>query len=208
MTTTDPTLTDPTLTNPTLTNPTLTDRAEPAIGGPTSTDAGRRSGGRLARRVTGGAVAGLALLLTGSSVGAASPCEKVKGSYDEHAETAGCASPVGLCIAGVYSGSIKGDFFGTALTVVPNADTGTTGVLTFTAHSVIHAKLRGEQGDLVIDNAGVFQTTPPGNIVDLQTIVGGTGDLAGATGAIRASGVFTSGAGTSAYEGQVCLPRP
>lgn len=167
---------------------------------------GQRSRSRLVRRLTGGAAVGLTLAITSAGAGASSPCFKVKGSYDEHIETAGCASPVGLCIAGVYAGSLKGDFFGTAITVGPNADTGATGVLTFTSHSVIHAKVRGHQGDLLIDNAGVFQPTAPGNIVDLQSIVGGTGDLAGATGAIRASGVFVDGAGTSDYEGQVCLP--
>jgi hypothetical protein len=46
----------------------------------------------------------------------------------------------------------------------------------------------------------------PGSIVDLQTIVGGTGQLAGATGELRAHGVFsTANGGESEHEGTVCL---
>jgi hypothetical protein len=46
-----------------------------------------------------------------------------------------------------------------------------------------------------------------GPIVDLQTIVGGTGDLTGATGALRTQGTFSLvNGGRSAYQGTVCLP--
>jgi hypothetical protein len=48
----------------------------------------------------------------------------------------------------------------------------------------------------------VFTGTPDGSIVDLQTIVGGTGGLAGARGFVRASGTFSAATGgTSQYEG-------
>lgn len=165
------------------------------------------------RRLTGGAVAGLALLVAGSGAGAASPCFDVKGQYDEHAVSEGCASPVGLCIALTYSGGLRGDAFGTATTIVPTVDTGTpaspgTGVLAFTSDTVVHATVKGRTGDLLIKNAGVFQPTGNGDIVDLQTITGGTGELAGATGALRASGTFSpvTFSGSSRYVGQVCLP--
>ncbi len=73
---------------------------------------------------------------------------------------------------------------------------------------MIEAKVRGARGNLLIKNAGVFQSTGDGNIVDLQVVTGGTGDLTGATGAIRASGLFspTTGSGSSEYEGKICLP--
>lgn len=91
------------------------------------------SRGLLARRVTGGAVVGIALLVTSSSVGATSPCFTVKGHYDEHLEANGCQSAVQFCIAGQYQGSIEGNFSGAASSFIPTADTATTGVLAFTA---------------------------------------------------------------------------
>lgn len=167
----------------------------------------------LIRRLAGGAVAGLVLIVAGSGADAASPCFEVEGHYDEHAVSDGCTSPVGLCIALTYSGGVRGDAFGTATSLIPTADTGTptspgTGVLGFTSDTVAHVSVRGRSGDLLIKNAGVFQPTGNGDIVDLQTITGGTGDLAGATGALRASGTFSpvTFSGSSDYEGQICLP--
>ena len=53
---------------------------------------------------------------------------------------------------------------------------------------------------------GVRQTYSDGSIVDLQTIVGGTGDFVGATGAVRAEGTFTTATGgESRYRGAVCF---
>ena len=88
----------------------------------------------LIRRLAGGAVAGLVLIVAGSGADAASPCFEVEGHYDEHAVSEGCASPVGLCIALTYSGGVRGDAFGTATSIIPTIDTGTptapgTGVL-------------------------------------------------------------------------------
>jgi len=43
--------------------------------------------------------------------------------------------------------------------------------------------------------------------VDVQTIIGGTGDFAGAPGSLRISGDFAPGFGASStYEGVVCFP--
>jgi hypothetical protein len=73
---------------------------------------------------------------------------------------------------------------------------------------MIHARFDGKEGDLIIKNAGAFQITGTGHIVDLQYITEGTGQLSGATGVIRASGTFNSatGMGESDYEGEICLP--
>ncbi len=133
----------------------------------------------------------------------------VVGHYAEHAVQAGCTSPVGLCIAGEYAGMIKGAFEGTALTFTPvMVDMQPTGVALFTSDSVIHARIHGKEGDLKIRNAGAYYAQGSGDIVDLQQIVGGTGELAGASGALRASGTFdpATGMGESEYMGNVCLP--
>ena len=88
---------------------------------------------------------------------------------------------MGLCIAGSYSGQIRGDFLGAATSITTTADTATTGVAMFTSDSTIDATVGGRSGTLVIKNAGAFAASGP--IVDLQTIVGGTGELVGASGA-------------------------
>jgi hypothetical protein len=163
----------------------------------------------LPRAALGGGAASLALLL-----GAAAPlqaaeagCREVRGSYVEHAVSEGCLSPVGLCIAGTYQGQIRGNFEGTATSIATTADTAATGAAGFTSDSTIHAVLAGRTGTLLVKNAGVFSAAVGGPIVDLQTVVGGTGELAGAHGAIRASGTFSADTGgRSEYEGIVCLP--
>jgi len=163
------------------------------------------------RKIRGVVVSGVAvvaaLTLTAGQSAAQSGCFPVAGRYTEHAVSGSqCLSPVGLCIAGTYSGDISGSFSGTANAITPTADTPTTSVLAFTSDSTITGAVNGRHGALIIKNAGVFTTTPDGSIVDLQTIVGGTGKLVGAQGFVRASGTF-SGAdgGTSEYEGSVCM---
>jgi hypothetical protein len=162
---------------------------------------------QLVKRATPLLFATVALALTATTAGAQT-CSTVTGHYVEHAVTEGCNSPTGLCIAGEYSGVIKGAFEGVATSLVPTADTPTTGALLFTSDSVIHARVAGKEGDLLIKNAGVFRSIGDGEILDLQTIIGGTGELAGASGVLRASGVFNpaTGSGESEYIGNVCLP--
>ena len=166
-----------------------------------------RCANTLVRKSSPFVFAAVALTLTATSANAQA-CHKVAGHYVEHAVVENCDSPVGLCIAGEYSGVIKGNFEGDATSLVPSADTPTTNALLFTSDSVIHAHIHGKEGDLIVKNAGVFRTVGEGEILDLQTIVGGTGELAGATGVLRASGSFNSATGTgeSEYIGNVCLP--
>jgi hypothetical protein len=154
-------------------------------------------------------LAGFALILVSASASADAQCRRVRGFYEEHAEDpTSCPSPVGLCIAGEYSGNIKGIFRATATSLTPTADTPATGVLHFTGDGVINAQIRGKQGDLAFKSAGAFQSNDAGNIVDLQYITGGTDELAGASGVIRASGTFdpVTGMGESEYEGMICMP--
>jgi Protein of unknown function (DUF3224) len=162
--------------------------------------------GRTVRRslLLAGGVLPLALFASGSE--AAVACQSVRGSYVEHAVADNCTSPIGFCITATYRGSLRGTLDARATSIAPTADTGATGVLVFTSESTFDGAMRDRTGTLAVRNAGTFRTTGAGSIVDLQTIVGGTGDFAGATGELRASGTFVDGAGMSEYEGQVCLP--
>lgn len=164
---------------------------------------------KFSRRFASFALAGTALVVLTASASADSGCRRVDGSYKERAVAAtSCPSPVGLCLEGQYEGKIKGMFASTATSLTPTADTTpTTGIVTFTGDSVIHATIDGKTGDLLVKNTGVFQTTGDGNILDMQYITGGTKDFSGASGVIRASGMFNpaTGMGESEYVGMVCL---
>lgn len=148
-----------------------------------------------------------ALALSAGQSAAGERCVEVRGSYVEHAVSGpDCASPVGLCIDGTYRGDIDATFSGAATSIATTADTPATTVAQFTSDSTVTGRVKQWRGALVIKNAGSFATGGDGSIVDLQTIVGGTGRLAGATGFIRATGTFTvAGGGRSEYAGTVCL---
>jgi hypothetical protein len=146
-------------------------------------------------------------LLPASSAQALARCVTATGFYVEHPVTgADCPSPVGLCIAGTYHGAVSGEFEGRATMIIPTADTPATTVQLFTSDSTINARVTGRTGTLTIKNAGAF-AAGGGSIVDVQTVVAGTGQLTGATGALRAEGRFTfPDGGQSRYTGTVCLP--
>jgi len=166
------------------------------------------SSGKARTILISGAAVVAALTLTAGQSAAATGCIPVSGSYLEHAVGGPeCLSPVGLCIAGDYRGDIAGSFAGSASALIATADTPTTTVSAFTSNSTITGAIKRFHGTLQVKNAGVFTSTADGSIVDLQTIVGGTGRLAGASGFIRASGTFSfTDGGISSYEGSVCLP--
>ncbi|BFU42742.1 DUF3224 domain-containing protein [Krasilnikovia sp. MM14-A1004] len=142
-----------------------------------------------------------------TSTQAAAHCTTVTGSYVEHPVTGpSCLSPVGLCIEATYRGGVSGTLEGRATSIVPTADTPTTTVQLFTSDSTLTGRIGGRTGSLIIKNAGAFSSGGDGSIVDLQTIIGGTGYLNGATGALRSQGTFTfPDGGRSRYTGTVCF---
>jgi hypothetical protein len=151
-------------------------------------------------------VLALAALLSAGS--ALADCRKVGGRYQERLVTAGCTSPVGVCIQGEYEGSLAGGFRTAVETFVPTADVPPTGAAQFTAGSTLTVRIGHRQGTLTVRNAGALRTTGGGEIVDLQIIVGGSGGFAGATGAMTATGSFSfiDGNGRSTFVGEVCVP--
>ncbi len=159
---------------------------------------------RLAAVVAGGAASAL---LLGGTAAADATCRSFTGRYDEQIAPDGCTSTVGLCVDAQFAGGpLHGTFHGVVTSLVPTADTAATNVVLFTTDTVAAVHGWGRTGTLTIKNAGSFATTGRGDIVDLQTIVGGSGDFAGASGTIQAFGTFdaATGVGTSDFVGTVC----
>jgi len=132
---------------------------------------------------------------------------RVKGHISSEALTGPeCASPVGLCTAGRFSGDIQGRFVFTANTLTPTLDTPQTGVVHYIGDIVIHTK----QGDIVIKDSGAFNTLPggTGDVGSVSTIVSGTGKWAHASGHIHIAGTFTpAGGGDSDFEGEISIQK-
>jgi hypothetical protein len=139
----------------------------------------------------------------------ASECKGVQGHLEETLVTgAACTSPVGLCTVAQMFGAVQGEAQFTASAIIPSVDTPTTGVVFVIGDTVIEdAKVAGRRGTLTVKNAAAFRTVDDGDLVDVQTITGGTGELVGTTGSLRISGNFIAATGgRSTYEGVVCLP--
>ncbi|MBL8471522.1 MAG: hypothetical protein KF778_15620 [Rhodocyclaceae bacterium] len=153
-------------------------------------------------------MAAAALMSGALAANAAQTCYPVTGHYTESAEfPPTCGSPVFLCLKGNVSGTLRGSFATTVNVLVPSADTPTTGVVAFNSDTVATGFIGNRSGTLQIKNAGSIRGAGAGEIVDLQVIVGGTGDFAGASGAIMSNGHFdqATGSGTSEYSGTVCV---
>jgi hypothetical protein len=138
----------------------------------------------------------------------ASECKEVRGHLEETLVTGpACTSPVGLCTVAQMFGAVQGEALFTASAIITSADTPTTGVVFVIGDTVIDdAKVAGHRGTLTVKNAAAFLTVDNGDLVDLQTITGGTGDFVNTTGSLRISGNFIAATGGHAtYEGVVCL---
>ena len=135
---------------------------------------------------------------------AAADCKKVSGKLFLQPVTGpACLSPVGVCAALEYGGDLKGtaDFTGSSL--IPTADTPTTGVVLLTGDNVIHTP----DGDLFTKDAITLRTTGEREFAEVDVAIGGTGAWAGATGTFTATGTFDPvGGGTGRYEGEICKP--
>jgi hypothetical protein len=139
----------------------------------------------------------------------APPCQRVEGFLEETlVPPPTCTSSVGLCTVARMFGDLKGQARFSATALVQSADTPTTAVIFVTGDTVVDdAKVANKRGTLLVKNAAAYRTVGNGDLVDNQTIVGGTGEFVGASGSLRISGHFLAETGgVSRFEGMVCVP--
>jgi hypothetical protein len=135
---------------------------------------------------------------------AASPnCHAIIGTVRLAASTSGpCSSPIALCATGELRGTLRGNSDFTGTSSLPTVDTAATSVVLLTGDNVIHTR----RGDLFTKDAIVLATAGDGDFAEVDTILGGTGALAGATGHLSAIGTFAAGVGDGTYVGELCVP--
>jgi hypothetical protein len=161
---------------------------------------------KIGKRLAALSMAGATVALMSGRADAAGPCIPVTGMFTINpVPPAECASPVGICGKGNFSGALRGDYFSLFSSIVPTADTPTTNVVLFTADATLHARLGGWTGDIVFKEGGAFHVAGDGEFSELFSVVGGTGAFTGASGHVYGSGTAVNGAGSGAYFGKVCL---
>jgi hypothetical protein len=150
------------------------------------------------------AVVALALL---NAASAAPECKQVEGKFTlQPFGEPDCTSPVDLCATGSYKGGIKGSsvFVGSRLTPTVDmpaaADMPATAVVLLTGDNTIATG----GGTLLTKDAIVLRTIGAGEFAEVDTIVGGTGEWAGASGQLIATGTFTAAGGEGEYRGEIC----
>jgi hypothetical protein len=137
-------------------------------------------------------------------------CKQVRARFMNTIVTEDCTSPVGLCTAGVLTGSrlLNGPNTFTAFGLAPSA--GLPGIVPETTVSFAGERvMRTERGTLTLSAVGVFDTAPTamGEFDELETVIGGTGRFAGATGTLHLFGRATADRSgfVGNIRGELCL---
>lgn len=145
----------------------------------------------------------LAPLALGATPAEAAQCKKVHSHLFLEASTApGCTSPIGLCAGATVVGSLRAttEFVGTSFQ--QTIDTPTSAVVLLTGDNTFHTA----EGDFYTKDAIVLSTVGAGEFAEVDTVVGGTGAWAGATGNLTATGTFANGVGEGIIQGEICVP--
>ena len=150
-------------------------------------------------RIVRVAVAVLAVAAAGASADDA--CRTFAGSFTA-VPPQQCASPVRICTHGTLTGGFPSTYDFVMDTLVP---TRIPGVFAYTGHSLITVP---SGASLTGSDSGLMRLNGNGtaSFVTVVRIVGGTGELAGATGGIVAPGTLNLATGSTAgtYSGALC----
>lgn len=143
------------------------------------------------------------LPLAAAPAAAAPSCKRVHSHLFIEAEAVPtCGSPIGLCATATLHGSLRAttDFVGTSFQ--ETVDSAATGTVLLTGDNTFHTT----GGDFFTKDAIVLSTVGNGEFAEVDTVVGGTGEWAGATGNLTATGTFVNGIGEGIIEGEICTP--
>lgn len=147
----------------------------------------------------------VAFVATGSAgavVASKGDCMKVSGKVTlGPVPPAECDSPLGLCGEGQVTGHLKGEVFFSATEYLMSADTPATGVVFVTGNAVFTTRC----GTLTTKDAITRAIDGNGEYAEVNTVVGGTGCHAGATGRFVASGKTTAEEASGTYTGEICF---
>jgi hypothetical protein len=150
------------------------------------------------------ALGGIGVAIASQVASASGPsCRKVHARvFLQAEETPTCGSVIGLCASGELHGSLSGrsSFIGTSF--APTADTPSTDVVVLTGDN----RIETSGGVLLTKDAIVLRTTGNGEFGEIDQVVGGTGQWAGATGTLTGTGTFIDGVGEALLVGEVCTP--
>ena len=94
------------------------------------------------------------------------------------------------------------DFVGLSIRQVEDPNPPTVPVVLLLGDNVFHT----DRGDFFTKDSVVLSTVGAGEFAEVDLILGGTGDYAGATGALTATGTFTNGFGEGILQGEICVP--
>lgn len=156
----------------------------------------------VAAAITALLAAALAAAVLVQQAGADPATMRLKGTFDTPLVGGpACDSPVGLCFAGEFRGSLKGPSEGTVASLTPTAQ---PGVFLGDATATIHDR----RGDVICAHEQfVFNGSPDsdGQYAFLCEITGGTGRYSGARGYLYGIGTAPPGTGqdSGTYHGEI-----
>lgn len=143
-----------------------------------------------------------ALLLAAAGPAAADPACRTLHGWFEVQITGGpdCESPIDLCGTVKWQGSLRADSAFIATSLITTDDTPATGVVVVTGDNVLVTT----DGEIFTKDAILLAAT--GEFTEIDTVVGGTGEFAGATGSIIATGFSTGPEAEGSFVGEICWP--
>jgi hypothetical protein len=143
------------------------------------------------------------LLSSADGLVARAACKTVRGHFTIDIVTGpDCQSPVGLCGVGTYTGGLSGESTFVASSIVQTVDTPTTGVVSITGDFTLETR----DGTLITKDAIVLRTVGAREFAEVDTVIGGTGEFAGASGVLRATGTSTDTTVDGDFAGEICTP--